>query len=143
MGRVGFHLSESFFAALDGRYMIVRFKNSANDYSSDAVGYNLAPVIGMQMPNFGLRVWGSYILMGELDPESSNSTDVIFEDARGVRIGVGFHINSLSLNLEYEDIEYGNTTLEKIGPFTSSSESDSINLTTKSYILSLSFPIEI
>jgi hypothetical protein len=143
MGRLGFHVSESFFAAIDARYKMVNFKNSANNYNADATGYDLAPVIGVQMPDIGLRVWGSYVLAGMLDPKASNSTDVKFDNAKGLRVGAGFHLYSFSINLEYQDLKYGKTTLEQIGPFASTADSDSINLTNKSYVLSLSFPLEI
>ena len=78
---------------------------------------------------------------GELDPEKSGSLDVKFEDAAGYRVGVGFHIAMLSLSLEYQQLEYGSVELESIGPFSSGTSFDDVNLENRSWILSASFPI--
>src|SRR5690606_23778532 len=114
-----------------------------NGYDANATAYNIAPVVGIQMPNVGLRLWASYVLLGVLDPESNNGTDLKFEDGKGLRIGGGFRIFSLSLNLEYEDLDYGRTVIEQAGIFGGLGSSDAINLDNKSYILSLSFPLEL
>lgn len=143
LGRFGVHIHESFFVAVDGRYKWIDFNDSANGYDANATAYNIAPVVGIQMPNVGLRLWASYVLLGVLDPESNNGTDLKFEDGKGLRIGGGFRIFSLSLNLEYEDLEYGRTVIEQAGIFGGLGSSDAINLDNKSYILSLSFPLEL
>jgi hypothetical protein len=143
MGRLGVHFSEIFFAAIDGRFKVVQFKDSTNNYNADATSFDVAPVIGVQMPEFGLRFWGSYVVTGQLDPKQSNSLDLRFEDAQGIRLGAGIRFLSLSVNIEYQDLKYGRTTLEQLGPFSSIGESHSIQLKNESYILSLSFPIEI
>lgn len=140
-GRVGLHLSEVFFAALDVRYAKPTFKNSSNNLDSASALYNYGPVVGLQTPIIGLRVWGSYVLDGQLDPEESNSVDLKFTQAQGYRVGVGFQIIMLSLNLEYQDLKYGSTTVEKLGPFAANA-SDSVSLKNKSYIVSVSFPLE-
>lgn len=140
--RLGIHLVDVFFAGLDARYSMPQFEDSSTTYSAKAVGHNWGPVVGMQMPIVGLRVWGSYILGGEMNPEKSGSLDVKFSGATGYRVGTGFRIAMVSLNLEYQDLKYGQTTLEQIGPFAVDSNFDNVNLNNKSWIASVSFPFD-
>lgn len=141
--RIGFHLYESFFLGLDGRYSMPQFKDSSVSYDAKSVATNWGPLVGMQMPNIGLRVWGAIILGGELNPEKSGSFDVAFKNATGYRIGTGFRISVVSLNLEYQQMKYGETSLEQIGPFSSNSAFNNVNLENKSWIASISFPLEL
>lgn len=140
--RFGFHLQEIFFLGVDGRYSMPKFKDSSVNYDASATSNNWGAVIGMQMLDIGLRVWGSYLFAGELNPEKSGSFDVNFKDLKGYRIGAGFRIQELSLNLEYQDVKYGKTSLEQIGPFSTNTVFDSVNLQNKTWIASLSFPFE-
>lgn len=142
-GRVGFHLNEAFFLGLDLRYLMPKYKDSAAQYDADGTQANWGAVVGMQMPDFGFRVWAAAVLGGELNPKSSGSLDVKFGEATGYRVGAGFHLASFSLNLEYEQLKYGKTNLEQLGPFTSGSTLDSVNLEQKAWIASVSFPLEI
>lgn len=140
--RLGFHLSEAFFLGADARYSMPQFKDSSVNYDSEAVSTNYGPVIGFQMPNMGLRLWGTYILGGELDPKEDGNFDVKFENAKGYRIGAGFRVQSFSLNVEYQELDYDNAKLEKFGPFGSGNAFDSVGLNNKSWIVSASFPME-
>lgn len=142
-GRGGFHVNEAIFVGLDGRYSFTKFKDSNVNYDADATGYNLAPVVGFQMPDIGLRVWGSYVVMGELNPEESRGWDVKYTDAMGPRIGAGFRIASISVNLEYQDLKYDKATLEAVGPFNPGDSFDNVELSNKSWIASVSFPLEL
>jgi hypothetical protein len=142
MARLGFHISESFFLAADGRYSWLDFDDEDNNFKTDAVAYNLAPVLGLQMSEFGLRIWGAYILTGQMDLEENGGNDFKFSDASGYRIGAGFRIFSLSLNLEYEDLSYGISQYSSSTGSIVGSSSD-LNLDTESYILSVSFPLEL
>ena len=139
--RIGAHASDTVFLAADVRYSKPQFKDSSNDFDSTATSYNYGPAVGVQMPVVGLRLLGSYVLGGQLDPEESKGFDLKFTDARGPRFGVGFQVVAVSLNLEYQDLEYGKTTVEKAGPFSGSS--DDIKLRDKSYVMSVSFPINL
>ncbi|OFZ17694.1 MAG: hypothetical protein A2Z20_01555 [Bdellovibrionales bacterium RBG_16_40_8] len=141
--KFGFHISEAFFVALDGRYSMPQYKDSSVNYDAKSVSTNWGPVVGIQMPNIGLRIWGALILGGELNPEKSGSFDVAFKKASGYRIGTGFRISAISLNLEYQQLKYGETTLEQIGPFSSNSALNSVTLKNKSWIASVSFPLEL
>ncbi|MBC7538507.1 MAG: hypothetical protein H7281_06790 [Bacteriovorax sp.] len=138
--RVGFHLYDVLFLGLDGRFSMPNFKNSSRDYDASSVAANWGPVIGMQTPVVGLRVWGSIILGGSLDPERSGNFDVKFTDGSGFRIGAGFLVSLVSLNLEYQHIDYDKTTLEQIGPFSSGTTLNGVNLENNSIIASVSFP---
>lgn len=140
--RLGFHLSEAFFLGVDGRYAMPQFKDSSVTYDAKAVSTDLGPVIGFQMPDVGLRVWGTYIMAGELNPEASGSFDVKFAKPSGFRAGAGFRVEAFSINAEYQQIKYGESQLEQVGPFTPGSTFDSVTLENKSWILSASFPIE-
>lgn len=140
-GRLGFHVSEAVFVGADARYSRPKFTNSANNYDANAEAMNLGAVVGMQMPEMGLRLWGEYIFMGSLDPAASQNTDVKFEDAKGYRVGVGFHVQSVSLNLEYQKLTYGKSTLQQAGPITPGWNMP--DLDTASYIASVSFPLEL
>ncbi len=141
--RVGLHISEILLLGLDGRYAQPQFKDSSVQYDAKATSMNVGPVLVLQMPDIGFRFWGNYILKSELDPKQSGSLDVKFTDGTGYRLGTGFHVASISLNLEYQEIKYGKATLEQIGPFASSAVFDSVDLEYKSWIASVSFPVEL
>lgn len=139
--RLGFHLNEAFFLGFDFRYAIPEFKDSSVNYSAKATSTNLGPVIGMQMPNVGMRLWASYILDGELNPERSGNFDVKFRNATGYRVGAGFKVASVSVNAEYKQIRYGKTTLEQVGPFTGNADFGNVNLDNNGWLASISFPV--
>lgn len=141
--RVGFHLIEVMFVGIDLRYSMPQFKDSSVQYDAKAISTNWGPVVGLQMPIVGLRIWGSYILGGELDPESSGGFDVKFQKANGYRVGAGFRLLPISLNLEYQQLKYDETQLQQLGPFASSSLYDNVSLENKTWIASISFPIEL
>lgn len=140
--KFGVHISEALFLAVDARYSMPQYDDSSVDYDAASVSTNWGPVLGVQMQDVGIRVWGTLILGGELNPEKSGSFDVSFSDASGYRIGTGFHIASVSLNIEYQQIKYGNTTLEEAGPF-SPGDLNNVNLTNSTWIGSVSFPLEL
>lgn len=141
--RIGFHVSDVLFVGIDGRYSKLDFEdsNSVFNYDADAEHFNVGPVIGVQMPVIGLRVWGSYIAAGTLDPKENNGLDLKFSDGTGYRVGAGFHVFALSLNVEYQKMDYDKTTLQQAGPFTGTA--DGVQLENESWIASVSFPISI
>jgi hypothetical protein len=142
--RIGFHIFESVFLAADGRYSLPQFKDSGLDQKTDAKAWNYGPVLGVQMPwDIGLRLWGGYVMGGELDPDKDNNVDVKFKDARGYRLGAGLKLGIASLNLEYQDLTYDKTELESVGPFSSGRDFNKVELDNSSWILSVSFPISI
>ena len=140
--RLGFHVHEAVFLGIDGRYSAVEYENDDTDIDTDGESYNLGPVIGFQMPTtLGLRLWASYIMAGEMDLEKDNGIDATFEDASGYRLGAGIKLAMVSLNLEYQHIEYDKTTLKDAGFFSGST--NNVDADNKSYILSVSFPISL
>ena len=88
-------------------------------------------------------MWGTYIADGNLDPKEDNNVDLKFTKAKGSRFGVGFHVAVVSVNLEYQDIKYGSTELEKLGPFSNINAQDDIELTEKGLVASVSFPMSL
>lgn len=136
LAKVGFHLNEAFFVALDARYSKPTLKDGGYEAASSAMNYG--PAIGVQMPDVGFRVWGSYILGGELDPEESSSIESKFTSASGYRVGIGFRLIPVSLNLEYQTMKYGTSDVELGGIISS----DDVDATSNAYILSVTFPLE-
>lgn len=139
VARLGFHVNDVLFVGGDARYSKPNFNNSANHYDASAENMNLGAVVGMQTPVAGLRVWGEYVFMGSLDPAKSNNVDVKFEDAKGYRVGVGFYVAMISLNLEYQKLSYGKSTLQQIGTIPVGSSLGKLD--DEAYIASVTFPL--
>ena len=142
-GRIGFDMSDIFFFALDGRYSAPKFVDNTVGYDARAIAMNWGPVAGIQMPVLGLRIWGAYIVRAELDPETSGTIDVNFKDGSGYRLGAGLRFLVVSLNIEYEKLDYETSELERLGPFSLGTSFKNIEMSKKSWIASLSFPIRI
>ncbi len=142
-GRFGVHIAETFFAGLDLRLAYPQFKDSSTNYDAKSTSSNWGLFVGMQVPVVGLRVWASYILGGEVNPEKSGLLDVKFQNASGYRLGAGYRISIVSLNLEYQQIKYGQAQLEQAGPFTGTSTFDSVSLQNNSWVASVSFPFDL
>ena len=138
--RLGIHIFDIVFVGVDGRYSQPHYTDSSG-YDASTVSSNWGPVIGIQMPIVGLRVWSAAVVDGEVDPESSNGYDLKFNQATGYRVGAGFQFIAVSLNVEYQDLKYSNTNLQGVGPFTPGSNLDNTELKNKSWIVSVSFPI--
>ena len=140
--RLGFHLAETFFLGIDGRYSILSYENDDTNIDTDATSYNLGPVAGIQMPtDIGLRLWVGLIMMGGMDVEKDNGLDLKFKDASGYRIGGGIKVSTVSLNLEYQEIEYDETELEDAGAFSGSSRDFSQDAS--ALVFSVSFPFSV
>lgn len=141
--RLGVHANEAIFAGLDGRFSMPNFKDSSVNYDAPAKAGNLGAVVGVQMPDIGLRVWGTYVFAAALDPNASSNVDVKFQDGRGYRAGAGFRIKSVSANVEYQQLTYGKSTLEKAGPFAPGTSFGNVNLDNNTWVAGISFPIEL
>lgn len=131
---------DTVFVALDGRYARLTYDSSALNGRADATASNLGLTAGVQTPFLGLRVWGTYIFNGELDPDSINNVDVKFNDFKGYRVGTGFYIAVVSINLEYQHGHYDSTTVQNAGGFSGGNTND-ITANDNSYIFSVSFPL--
>ena len=138
--RAGMHFSE-FFAGIDGRYNREEMKDSFYQ-TANADVYTYGPTVGIQMPYAGLRLLGTYVMGGQFNAEPGVSDlKLNFKDPKGWRAGLGFHISSVSLNLEYQDLTYGSTEVVSLGRLAVNS---TVNMETETsgYLLSLSFPTE-
>ena len=139
--RVGFHIYESLLIGADLRYSKIKFNDKDNDNKSDASSYNFGPTVVLQLPTpISLRVWGGYILKGELDPKKTNGFDVKFEDASGYRLGAGLMLGTISFNLELKDITYKKSKLESVGTLDTDTSFDNVELNNSGYVASISFP---
>jgi opacity protein-like surface antigen len=144
VGRLGFHVNEMFFVAADARYGIPHFKDSSVNYDASSTAWQIGPVAGVQMPNLGLRAWVGYVAAGVLDPAASGNLDVKFHDLQGYNVGVGFHVQMISLNLEYQHSKYNKMEgTGTAGPFSSTTDFSSVHLNQDAVIASVTFPIEL
>jgi opacity protein-like surface antigen len=138
--RLGGHVSEIIFLAADARYARTSYDNDAFYSDADATQYNYGITLGAQTPWAGIRVWGTSVLGGEFNPNAgANDLDVKFGGAGGYRVGAGLHIAAISLNLEYEDLDYGNTDIESPGTTTVTG----VDASQQGYTLSIGFPVEL
>lgn len=110
--KLGGHVADTLFLALDASYSKPGFTNSSVSYDASADKNLFGVVVGAQMPIVGLRLWGGYIFDGQMDPAASNGYDVKFTRAQGYKLGAGFRVLMVSLNVEYADVKYGNTSLQ-------------------------------
>lgn len=140
--RLGLHVFKSVFVGVDGRYSKPTYENSDTGVDQRADSYNYGPVIGFQMPYaFGLRLWAGYIADGEIDVEKHGAVDFKFEDAEGYRIGAGIKLTLVSVNLEYQDIEYTQAQLSGAGVFNETASN--VVQTNESVVFSVSFPFSL
>ncbi len=140
--RLGFHVAEVFILAADGRYGKSHFQDSLYA-SAEGSDYNYGVTAGVQTPLAGIQLFGTYILGGVFDPAAgAQNVDMKFTDARGYRVGAGIHILAVSLNLEYQDLTYNNSTIESFGNVTVNQQSK-VDATQRGYAVSLGFPIEL
>lgn len=141
-GRLGFHFLESVFVGIDGRYSKPTYKNDDTNISTDATAYNYGPVVGIQLPTpLGIRVWAGYIAGGQMDLEEDQGVDLKFKDGSGYRIGGGIKLALVSLNLEYQQMNYKETELEDAGIFTGTT--NDVDQKNSSYVFSVSFPFSL
>ncbi len=140
--RVGFHVYESIFLGADGRYSMPQFKDTSLNQDVKAKAWNYGPIVGLQMPTtLAIRVWGGYIMDGQLDPEKDQNVDEVFKKAHGYRVGAGIKLGIVSLNVEYQDLAYDKTEITEVGVFTPGYKTNDIELKNHSWIFSASFPI--
>lgn len=140
--RVGAQVVQTVFAGVDARYSIPKLEDTSLNQDVKSKAWNAGPMVGIQMPTpIGLRLWGSWILAGQLDPDKDKGVDEKFKSGNGFRLGGGFRFALISLNAEYQYIKYDETEIQEAGIFTPGYTTDNISLTNKSFILSVSIPI--
>lgn len=143
--RFGGHVWETVFLGVDTRYSIADFKSAGLNQDIESKSWNVGPMVGAQMPFLiGLRGWASMIVAGEVDPDEANNVNEKFKSGLGFRVGAGFKVAFVSLNIEYQKIKYDKTDLTATaGPLSASTTRDDIELDNDSMILSVSFPLAI
>jgi hypothetical protein len=109
--------------------------------SANAIHTNYGITVGAQTPLLGIRVWGTYILDGSLDPERISNVDVKYTGYKGYRVGGGIYFTILSINYEYQEAKYATANLEELGPFSNLGAFSNTDATDKRHILSVSFPL--
>jgi hypothetical protein len=120
------------------------FKDSSLGQKIRARSWNYGPVLGLQMPTgLSLRIWAGYIFDGQLDPNKDENVNEMFTDASGYRIGAGIKFSLISLNLEFQSLNYDKAEINEIGIFNPGYRASNINLDTSAWILSASMPISI
>ncbi len=141
--RIGGHVSEVLFLGVDGRY--AKMKQSDNFYDKSASNvYNVAPMLGVQTPIWGIRLLAGYVLLGENSFDANNQgVKLKFTEPRGWRLGAGLHAGPVGINLEYQDLKYNKAEVQSLGSVASNTNVSDIDESTKGYALSLSFPIEL
>ncbi|MDO9182808.1 MAG: hypothetical protein Q7U04_10390 [Bacteriovorax sp.] len=142
--RMGAQVWQTVFAGVDARYSMPNFKDTTLNQDIKSKAWNAGPMVGIQMPTpVGLRLWGSWILAAQLDPDQDKSVDEEFKGGNGFRIGGGFRVGLVSLNAEYQYIKYDDTEIQQAGVFTPGYTTSDIVLKNKSFIFSISIPIGI
>lgn len=140
--RLGFHVFDTIFLGLDGRYAMPQFKDSSIGQKTQSKSWNYGPVVGHQMPtSLALRIWAGYVFDGQLDPDKDKNVNEKFSQAHGYRLGAGLKLGIISLNLEYQDLKYDKTDINQVGIFNPGYSTSNIHLNTSAWILSASFPI--
>ncbi len=137
--RLGFHVLDTVFIGADGRYSKPTFKESGFHMNTDAEAWNWGPTAGVQLPTaVSLRVWGTYIVDGALNPEKDKGIDPNFTEGSGYRLGAGIKLWMVSLNVEWQKMEFDRT---KAKTSLANFDSKKIDVNNDSWIFSVSFPL--
>jgi hypothetical protein len=139
--RVGGHINDILFLALDTSYSKPKFTDENGNFNYDLKSWLAGVTLGAQTPVVGLRVWGSYLPFGEitLSGRGSNDTNIKYKDPKIWKVGAGFRISAISLNLEYLHGDYTKLQVENAGTLLTGDYNG--DATRKSWIASVSFPL--
>ncbi len=137
--RGGVHVWERFFVAVDGRYAFLNFNDNATNIDVAARSWDVAPTIGMQMADWGARLYVGYALAGDLDPEAANGRDAKFSQANGWRAGLGLKARNVSVNIEWQRLHYGEASLSQPG---GAATLTGVDYNGEGLVASITFPIE-
>lgn len=138
--RFGGHVSDILFLALDANYSEPEFTDENGDFDYDLKSWTAGVTLGLQTPLAGLRVWGGYIPFGEieLDGRGSNQSNLTYKDPDMWKLGAGFRVGIVSLNLEYLTGTYEKLNVRNAGPITGTYSEKADR---DSWIASVSFPL--
>ena len=132
--KIGMHVFDILFAGIDATASRPRY--SDNNIDVYATELNAGAIVGAQMPVVGLRVWGEFIFASQLDPDVKNGIDTKFSHGLGYKVGAGFQLFFVSLNLEYQDVTY---TKEEINAPIAVISHDDLNR--RGFNIGVSFPM--
>ena len=138
--RVGFHLFDVMFLAMEGSYSQLHIDEDATSYSAYGSSTSYGPTLGFQTPWAGVRIWGTYLVNGEFDPSSNNGVDLKFKDLDGYKVGVGFRIAKVGASVEYQDATYNTIEVQDAGPL---SGNTNLEMKHTGWLASVSFPISL
>ncbi len=140
--RFGGHLSEIVFLGIDGRYANMETESNSFNAGARSDVYNVAPVIGIQTPVFGVRLTGAYVVAGENNPGvGAEGANFKFSEANGWRVGAGVHAGPVGISVEYQDLAYNRTDIQSAGSL--AANAGDVDAGTQGYSLNLSFPVEL
>lgn len=140
VGRLGIHVNDMFFVAADARYTnMLKHTLSLYNGETDATSWSIAPVVGVQTPYAGIRLWAGYVAAAGLDPEGTNGWDIKYEKGTGFLVGGGVRLGIVSLNLEYKNIQFDRMTAQSNpGPDLGSTDIEGED---RAVIASVTFPL--
>jgi hypothetical protein len=137
--RIGAHVKESAFVAGDIRYAKPKMGQSIYQ-NAQADEYNYGITAGAQTPFYGIRLWGTYVAGGQMNPEPGDQgLDLRFENLTGYRAGAGVYYKKLSVNLEYQRLTFDKTRVQSWGNATVNTAFNT-DTTVNGYVLALGFP---
>ncbi|MBN8538099.1 MAG: hypothetical protein J0M15_13680 [Deltaproteobacteria bacterium] len=140
--RFGGHFNEMVLLGIDARYSKIQANDSFYQ-QADSKAYDIAPMITIQTPYYGVRLLAGYVIVGENDPNAGyRDLDLKFKEASGLRVGAGVFVSSVGINLEYQDISYNSTEIQSLGSY-SLNKVSAVDAKNRGYALSLSFPVEL
>lgn len=134
--KVGGHINDIFFLSVDAMYSQPDF--SSTYYSTKTRSMLAGLTAGLQTPYEGVRVWASYLPLGNFDQDSSQGLQMKFSEPQIWKIGAGLRVSTVSLNLEYFTGRYNMSSVQNNGStFAQFNHADAKRET---WMLGVSFP---
>lgn len=140
--RVGGHVGDIVFMGVDGLYSEQELRDESSDSRHlDTKSWLVGPVVGVQTPYAGIRVWAAYYLLGEIELDrESEAANLGFKDPRILKVGAGVRAGPVSINAEYMNGKYTKFQTRNLGPFTGTTDAE---VEKDGYMVSVSFPFSL
>jgi hypothetical protein len=137
--RVGANVYKIFFAGLEGLYLRDTQDTRLGNFTGNEYGGGV--FAGVQMPwVVGLRVWGGYLPWVVDDFDKTNGFRPHFSDGRGWKVGAGFRVSIVSINVEYMRLNFHSASVDIDGGSSVGSSSD-ITHKQDAWLAGISFPL--